>query len=462
MNASGVALPVKLEVAETLEGVRCTLSNHEAVPGEPIAIKVRVDPGTAPGTYNLTLRAVSEGVESTARITLAVKEVGVRLEFRQHDVTVSQGRAVTVPLSVSPIGPFNGTVTLRVRGAPRGVRVHVEPREVILPASAEIRIDVSDDSAPGTYRLTVEASWDDCKVSSDLTLEVAPALEFEVSVAPRSVKTYVGERVKVTVYVALLRGEAREVELSVSNLPPGSSYTLNPSRLVPPGESTLSIDVGSAKGVYNVTVVARCGNLEREAVLTLEVAEKRCVIATATYGSELSEEVRLIRTFRDEVVLASYSGRRFYDLFNVLYYSWSPQAAKLVSSDERLRTAVRVALYPLLGALAIAARVASLAAYNPEAAAYLAGTVSAALIGAFYLAPPFTLLSLLGRWRLSRKVLVYLFRATVVVLVSCLVALLLTLDVALSFLTLTYVALVSLLSACAVTRVIARLVLAGA
>ncbi len=52
-----------------------------------------------------------------------------------------------------------------------------------------------------------------------------------------------------------------------------------------------------------------------------------CLIATATYGSELAPEVQKLREIRDNSLLSTESGTNFMNSFNEIYYSFSPIVA---------------------------------------------------------------------------------------------------------------------------------------
>ncbi|MDC0209950.1 hypothetical protein OAJ66_01925, partial [Nitrosopumilus sp.] len=49
-----------------------------------------------------------------------------------------------------------------------------------------------------------------------------------------------------------------------------------------------------------------------------------CLIATATYGSEMSQQVQQLRELRDNTLLQTESGTAFMSTFNDVYYSFSP------------------------------------------------------------------------------------------------------------------------------------------
>jgi hypothetical protein len=52
-----------------------------------------------------------------------------------------------------------------------------------------------------------------------------------------------------------------------------------------------------------------------------------CLIATATYGSEMAPQVQLLREIRDTQLMSTDSGVSFMSGFNSLYYSFSPHIA---------------------------------------------------------------------------------------------------------------------------------------
>ncbi len=71
-----------------------------------------------------------------------------------------------------------------------------------------------------------------------------------------------------------------------------------------------------------------------------------CFIATAAFGSPLEPQVLKLRNFRDRVLARSWAGRQFIRL----YYRYSPPAADFIRKSELLRTAARVALFPVVAA----------------------------------------------------------------------------------------------------------------
>jgi peptidyl-prolyl cis-trans isomerase B (cyclophilin B) len=78
-----------------------------------------------------------------------------------------------------------------------------------------------------------------------------------------------------------------------------------------------------------------------------------CLIATATFGSELAPQVQQLRELRDNSILATASGTAFMTGFNQFYYSFSPTIADLERENPIFKEAVKITLTPLLTSLSI-------------------------------------------------------------------------------------------------------------
>jgi titin len=78
-----------------------------------------------------------------------------------------------------------------------------------------------------------------------------------------------------------------------------------------------------------------------------------CLIATATYGTELSSQVQMLREIRDNVLFSTGSGTAFMTGFNEFYYSFSPAIADLERENPLFREAVKTTIIPMLSTLSI-------------------------------------------------------------------------------------------------------------
>jgi len=78
-----------------------------------------------------------------------------------------------------------------------------------------------------------------------------------------------------------------------------------------------------------------------------------CLIATATYGSELAPQVQQLRELRDNTLLQSSSGSSFMTGFNNFYYSFSPTVADWERQNPVFKEVVKLTITPLLTSLSI-------------------------------------------------------------------------------------------------------------
>lgn len=74
-----------------------------------------------------------------------------------------------------------------------------------------------------------------------------------------------------------------------------------------------------------------------------------CIIATATYESEMAPEVAYMRHVRDVMIGSSEVGRLLVSGWNAFYYSWSPPIAQFIESHDAVKPIFRVLLLPLVG-----------------------------------------------------------------------------------------------------------------
>ena len=78
-----------------------------------------------------------------------------------------------------------------------------------------------------------------------------------------------------------------------------------------------------------------------------------CLIATATYGSELAPQVQLLREIRDNQLMNTGSGESFMTEFNQFYYSFSPIIADMERENPIFKELVKIGITPLLSSLTV-------------------------------------------------------------------------------------------------------------
>jgi len=124
---------------------------------------------------------------------------------------------------------------------------------------------------------------------------------------------------------------------------------------------TSTIDVTPVDTVGEITqenkpTLLKCGEgtIEKNGECVSLTQEKGgCLIATATYGSELSPQVQQLRELRDNYLMKTESGTSFMTGFNQFYYSFSPTIADWERQNPIFKEAVKIGITPLLTSLSI-------------------------------------------------------------------------------------------------------------
>ncbi|MGY5149985.1 MAG: peptidylprolyl isomerase [Candidatus Nitrosopumilus sp. bin_68KS] len=78
-----------------------------------------------------------------------------------------------------------------------------------------------------------------------------------------------------------------------------------------------------------------------------------CLIATATFGSELAPQIQQLRELRDNTILSTESGTAFMSTFNQFYYSFSPTIADFEREQPIFKEIMKITLTPMLTSLSL-------------------------------------------------------------------------------------------------------------
>jgi len=135
------------------------------------------------------------------------------------------------------------------------------------------------------------------------------------------------------------------------------------------------------------------------------IGPSRCLIATATFGSDLAPPVQFLRDFRDQKIEKTFAGSNFMMVFNLWYYSFSPTIAQVIYASPQLRNVMQVLLYPLINILEVSATVFRAFRSQPELGALLTGLTATAMIAIVYLWIPSILICRRYRSVLRRALL---------------------------------------------------------
>ena len=121
-----------------------------------------------------------------------------------------------------------------------------------------------------------------------------------------------------------------------------------PSKVSKNTESSVITVTFDGMGKHTLDIVAT-----KYLEIDLDQPSGGCLIATATFDSEMAPQVQLLRELRDNTVLKTESGIIFMTSFNQLYYSFSPIIADYERENPAFKEVVKIILIPLLSSLTL-------------------------------------------------------------------------------------------------------------
>ena len=305
-------------------------------------------------------------------------------------VTSVDGFASDVQLAGSWLGP-----------QPSGV-VYTLPSPVSPPpgrgTSLSLIISAGPAASIGTFTLQVNGTSGSLTHKFDLEVTIAAGVaDFTLTATPSYLAIAPGATGTSTITIQSLGVFFSPVTLTVSGAPQDVTFVFGTNPVTPPiGKTTssaLTVYVsGAPQGTSTVAIVGTGGSLTRSTTLTVQITGGPCLIATATYGSELSDEVQFLRNFRDKSIMKTNTGSNFMVVFNAWYYSFSPTVANFIRENSAARTVTKLILYPLMGILRLGAATFYFFPTNLEVGAILSGLLVSSLIGVVYVTLPLTAL----------------------------------------------------------------------
>jgi len=362
------------------------------------------------GDYTFTVTGTGGGKTRTKTGKLIVSVVSdFTLDVTPQSQTASPGQSVIYVATVTSHNNFNSPVVLSLSGYPTGLTWSFNPASVTPPKNGAqtsvLMIILASSVVQGSYTLNVMGAGGGLTRSKQIVLTVGVGADFSISAEPSTLSVTVGSGGTSTIRVTSINSFNSQVSLALSSVPSGISASLNPVLVIPQANGfaisilTVNVPAGAAGGTYTLLVTGTSGSLSRAATVTLSV-RSGCLIATATYGSELSPEVQFLREFRDRDVLNTFAGSQFMTVFNQFYYSFSPSAAQSIAENEILKAMTKLLLYPLIGILHLAAMTYDAFQFSFEVGIVAAGLVASSLIGLVYFSPmAFCSLAMLKRRR---------------------------------------------------------------
>jgi len=421
------------------QGVSFTIPSSATPPDDgstPAGVTLSASTTAQGGSYTLSVIGASGSLSHTANILVQVIISGgdFSISISPSTITMIQGSQTTSSVTLQASGTFSSAVTLTT-AAVNGLFVSFNPSTIVMPlagsAASQLTVSVAGSTPTGIYPIPILAASGPLSHSTLLTITVIVAAmpnmeDFAIAASPATVMINQGSSGMSTISVYSQNAFSSTVSLSASWLsvaPNGASVnlggpvtplsnavasttlTIGTSTITPTGSYLLQVNgfsglpgsllVHTANVTVQVTsptATTITSTITSSSTAPSQSQQPMCLIATATYGSQAAPEVQLLRNFRDNSIMKTRAGYEFMVVFNAWYYSFSPFVARSITSNHIEQAIMKVALYPLVGILALSSDTFALTKGDPEVAVVLSGLEASFLIGAFYLGLPIGLL----------------------------------------------------------------------
>ena len=166
-----------------------------------------------------------------------------------------------------------------------------------------------------------------------------------------------GQTKSVTIGIDSTGSYSGSINFQASSLSPSdlrvvditSPVSVDPN--APSPSATLTVESIGDKGTYVVSVTGNDGAITH--TVEQQVKVNGCLIATATFGSELAPQVQMLREIRDNSLLQTNSGAAFMGGFNAIYYTFAPTVSDWEIQNPAFKEIVKITITPLISSLSL-------------------------------------------------------------------------------------------------------------
>jgi pseudomonalisin len=230
--------------------------------------------GAAPGSYNLTVKAVGVNVTQTAALTLTVTAApGFSLQAAASTINALAGGPAGTHITASAVNGFTSAVALSVGGVPSGVTVSLSPPQISgNGGTAAINVQTTGSAIPGVYTITITAAGGNVTARAPVVLNIG-----KLTVTPAATVLTVkhGSSGSVAINTRVTGSYIGSVTLSATGLAKGVTGTFSPASIANPAAnaSTLTLTTAPtiAPGTYPITVHAVSDGVTVSASLTMTI-----------------------------------------------------------------------------------------------------------------------------------------------------------------------------------------------
>jgi uncharacterized membrane protein len=264
-----------------------------SVAGVPAGVSAPFAPGTASGTfilslmvtsqttagtYPLTISASGGGITKTASVNLVVTAAPTcALASNPSSLTLNAGLSGTAQLSCgSPTGTFSGPLAVTVTGAPTGMTAQLSASTLTPGSTVNLNIYSIISLAGGTRTLAVTVTGSG--FTRTLNIPVTISAQNTLTLTASQMQYYMapGATSQVTLTTVALGAFNSPVAFTTASNTSGLTVTLSKTSLPAPGAGVIVATITAASNVplgnYVVQLTAIGGNVNETAYIGVQIA----------------------------------------------------------------------------------------------------------------------------------------------------------------------------------------------
>ncbi len=208
------------------------------------------------------LTACSSGGDDGGGVTPPIPQ-SINLQLGANSATVARGSATQVPVTLTRVGSYAGTVSLRADNLPTGVTASFSSAQLTGSSTAStLTLDATSTAVAGTTAITVRATGSgvtDATASFSLVITVPPPAAITLVAGSSTATAAQGAAATVPLAITRSGGFAGAVDLTAEGLPAGVTASFAPASLgaaVTASTLTLTAAATATPGTNSIVVRA--------------------------------------------------------------------------------------------------------------------------------------------------------------------------------------------------------------
>jgi len=269
LSQNGFSNPCTLTTSGLPAGADAVFDINPVTPSDTAIMSVSTTLGVTPaGTYMITITATEQTkIQKSTNVYLVVNVPDFTIDATPETLAIRQGEQGDYHVALAALNGFSSSCSLSVTGLPANVTGAFKKITLVPPGTDTLTITADLSAIVNKYPLVITgtqllAKGSVLAHSDTVLLDLRSQKDFELAVAPETLRIELGEDSSYKVKLTSVSGFNSPCSLSVSSLPANVTGSFN-SHILTPTDSTL----------LNIMVSCNANTTETPFALTITATE---------------------------------------------------------------------------------------------------------------------------------------------------------------------------------------------